>query len=253
MSTAELLGRRTAGMHLALAAGQENAAFAPEPFTRLYQRSLYQSMRSQARLTLQMLAARRPQLQGEPAALVDAVLSRESDILAGFAGLLTGRLAASRIRCHGDYHLGQVLFTGKDFVIVDFEGEPDRPASERRIKASPLRDVAGMLRSFHYAAHAAMRGRAPSLISEHAHLPRENWAEFWTAWTSAAFLQSYLEEAQAGSFNPPDPTQVRTLLTCYLMEKALYELRYELNNRPEWAGIPLQGIKQLFPPEPATV
>jgi maltose alpha-D-glucosyltransferase/alpha-amylase len=253
MSAAELLGGRTAEMHLALATAQDDAAFAPEPFTRLYQRSLYQSMRSQARATLQMLTARRSQLQGESVALLDAVLSRESDILACFAGLLTGRLEASRIRCHGDYHLGQVLFTGKDFVIVDFEGEPDRPASERRIKASPLRDVAGMLRSFHYAAHAAMRGRAPSLISEHVHLPRENWAEFWTAWTSAAFLQSYLESADAGSFNPPDRMQVRTLLTCYLMEKALYELRYELNNRPDWAGIPLEGIRHLLPHEPATV
>jgi maltose alpha-D-glucosyltransferase/alpha-amylase len=252
MSAAELLGRRTAEMHLALATAHDNAEFAPEPFTRLYQRSLYQSMRSQARATLQMLASRMAQLQGESATLVGAVLSRESDILACFAGLLTGRLGASRIRCHGDYHLGQVLFTARDFVIVDFEGEPDRPASERRIKASPLRDVAGMLRSFHYAAHAAMRGRAPSLLSEHAHLPRENWAEFWTAWTSAAFLQSYLEGSRAGSFNPPDPMQVRILLTCYLMEKALYELRYELNNRPDWAGIPLQGIYQLLPNEPVT-
>jgi predicted trehalose synthase len=103
-----------------------------------------------------------------------------------------------------------------------------------------------MLRSFHYAAHAAIRGSAPSLVTEQTKLPRDAWAEYWAAWTSAAFLRTYLEAARPGKFLPRDLAQCRTLLTAYLMEKALYELRYEINNRPDWAAIPLAGIRQLL-------
>jgi maltose alpha-D-glucosyltransferase/alpha-amylase len=151
---------------------------------------------------------------------------------------------AKRIRCHGDLHLGQVLFTGTDFVIIDFEGEPERPVSERRIKASALRDVAGMLRSFHYAAHAALRGQTQTLIMRHAELPIEVWANYWSAWGSAAFLRAYLGAAGRGGFLPNNRDQLGSLLQAYLLEKALYELRYELNNRPDWVNIPLEGIKQ---------
>jgi maltose alpha-D-glucosyltransferase / alpha-amylase len=246
LSSAEQLGRRTAELHLALARASKDTAFAPEPFTRLYQRGLYQSMRSQARATLKLLAS---QLGALPAAAQDPareMLANERQILAQFGGLLTDRIEAARIRCHGDYHLGQVLFTGKDFVIIDFEGEPERPVSERRIKASPLRDVAGMLRSFHYVAHAGMRGRAPSLVSDHSEASREAWAEYWTSWASAAFLKTYLPIAAAGGFLPRNELQLNVLLNAYLMEKALYELRYELNNRPAWVTIPLAGIRQLL-------
>ena len=180
LSSAELLGRRTAELHIALASAAGGPAFAPEPFTRLYQRGLYQSMRSQARATLKLLGSQLRRLPEDAQEPARELLAQERRILERFAGLLSTRIDASRIRCHGDYHLGQVLFTGKDFVIIDFEGEPERPVSERRIKASPLRDVAGMLRSFHYVAHAAVRGRAPSLVSEKGEVAREAWAEFWT-------------------------------------------------------------------------
>jgi predicted trehalose synthase len=117
--------------------------------------------------------------------------------------------------------------------------------SERRIKSSPLRDVAGMLRSFHYAAHAAIRGQAATLVTQHAGPAIEEWAEFWTKWVSAAFLRTYFEAAAPGDFLPAEPAQLESLLSAYLLEKALYELRYELNNRPDWVNIPLEGILQL--------
>jgi predicted trehalose synthase len=111
--------------------------------------------------------------------------------------------------------------------------------------ASSLRDVAGMLRSFHYASYAALRGKTPTLLVENASIPNETWAEFWFAWTSASFLQSYFEHAEPGAFLPSGAAARRTLLTAYLLEKALYELRYELNNRPDWVKIPLEGILRL--------
>jgi maltose alpha-D-glucosyltransferase / alpha-amylase len=244
LSSAEQLGRRTAEMHLALVRDL-SVDFEPEPFSKLYQRGLYQSFRSQARATLRFLHRQLDALPEEDRQLAVDLLGREQQILATFAGLLDQRLEAKRIRCHGDFHLGQVLFTGKDFVIIDFEGEPERPVSERRIKASPLRDIAGMLRSFHYAAHTAVRedGLIPRIASS---VSPEFLAEYWTAHTSRTFLRSYLAAAGPGGFNPVEESQIRTLLKCYLMEKALYELRYELNNRPDWIKIPLNGIDQLL-------
>jgi maltose alpha-D-glucosyltransferase/alpha-amylase len=245
LSWAELLGRRVGELHVALAnASGGGGAFAPEPFTRLYQRSLYQSMRSQARSTLELLRSQMHRLNEEAQTQASQTLQCERALYATFSRLTHGLINAQRIRCHGDLHSGQVLFTGKDFVIIDFEGEPERPVSERRIKASPLRDVAGMLRSFHYAAHAALRGQTQTLIMQHAAVPIEHWANFWSAWVSAAFLRTYLEEVKAGKFLPEDHSQLNDLLRAYLLEKALYELRYELNNRPDWVNIPLQGIGQ---------
>jgi maltose alpha-D-glucosyltransferase/alpha-amylase len=243
--SAEQLGRRTAELHVALAQIQGDPAFSPEPFTRLYQRGLYQSMRSQARATLDLLKSQFHEMDGEAQLQAGLVLDQQHAIFAQLGDLLNDRIDARRIRCHGDYHLGQVLFTGKDFAIIDFEGEPERPVSERRIKASPLRDVAGMLRSLHYVAYAALRGKTPTLFVESAPIPVEQWAAFWSAWSSASFLQTYLNDAAPGGFLPADAAQLRTLLRAYLLEKALYELRYELNNRPDWVKIPLDGILQL--------
>jgi maltose alpha-D-glucosyltransferase/alpha-amylase len=245
LHSAELLGQRTAELHVALARTEGGSAFSPEPFTRLYQRALYQSMRSQARATLQLLDSQLKRLDEEAHQQAEQVLDREQSLLARFGELLHDRIDARRIRCHGDYHLGQVLFTGKDFVIIDFEGEPERPVSERRIKTSPLRDVAGMLRSLHYVSHAALRGKTPALLVGNVAISNEKWAAFWYDWTAASFLQSYLAGAKSGGFLPGDLAQQRTLLNAYLLEKALYELRYELNNRPDWVKIPLEGILQL--------
>jgi maltose alpha-D-glucosyltransferase/alpha-amylase len=246
LHSAELLGRRTAELHVTLAHIEGDEAFSPEPFSRLYQRALYQSMRSQARGTLELLRAQLSSLEDEALSQAQRVLEHEQSIFARFGALLGGRIDARRTRCHGDFHLGQVLFTGKDFVIIDFEGEPERPVSERRIKTSPLRDVAGMLRSLHFVAHAAVRGKTPTLFVGNASIPIETWAAFWYAWSAAAFLQSYLTHAEPGRFLPSDRKQVATLLNAYVFEKALYELRSELNNRPDCVNIPLKDILQLL-------
>jgi maltose alpha-D-glucosyltransferase / alpha-amylase len=243
LSLAELLGRRVGELHVALATAEGGTAFAPEPFTRLYQRSLYQSMMTQARSTFGLLRSQKQRLNLELQDQVDELLHCERSLYSKFAELIKRPIHARRIRCHGDLHLGQVLFTGTDFVIIDFEGEPERPVSERRIKSSALRDVAGMLRSFHYAAHGAARGQTQSLIVQHAAVPITQWANYWSAWVSAAFLRTYLVAAEPGGFLPTERSQFDALLSAYLLEKALYELRYELNNRPDWVNIPLEGVR----------
>lgn len=244
LQSAQLLGQRTAELHIALASGKQ-AAFTPEPFTKLYQRSLYQSMRTQARRSFQLLRRRLSDLPEDFRSDAERVAQLESETLELFHQLIDGKISAMRTRCHGDYHLGQVLFTGKDFVIIDFEGEPDRPVSERRIKTSPLRDVAGMIRSFHYASHAAGRGQAPgSIVSQHPD-QLEEWMRAWFAWCSAAFLNAYLSAAGGADFLPDDRQELEILLNAFLLEKAVYEMAYELNNRPDWVRIPLEGVLAL--------
>jgi maltose alpha-D-glucosyltransferase/alpha-amylase len=241
------LGRRTAEMHLALASAPDDPTFAPEPFSPFYQRSLYQSMRN---LTVQSLALLRRKLRDLPEDLqpeAQRVADLEKEILHRFRAMLDRKITAMRTRIHGDYHLGQVLYTGNDFVIIDFEGEPARSISERRIKRSPLRDVGGMLRSFHYAAYSALLGRAAGRVVRPEDLPMlEPWANYWHLSVSALFLKSYLELAGEAQFLPHGREELGALLDTYLLEKAVYELAYELNNRPDWVRIPLRGILQLL-------
>jgi len=173
------------------------------------------------------------------------VLDLEGEIRRRYRSLLQRKLNTMRIRVHGDYHLGQVLYTGRDFVIIDFEGEPARPLSERRIKRSPLRDVAGMLRSFHYASYMALFGQVPGIRPED--FPAlEPWAHFWYTWVSVVFLKAYLSVVKDEPFLPKDPIELQILLDAYLLEKAVYELGYELNNRPEWLKVPFRGLLQLL-------
>ena len=175
----------------------------------------------------------------------ERVLALEKDVFRRFQMLADTKITAMRIRCHGDYHLGQVLFTGKDFVIIDFEGEPARPISQRRLKGSPLRDVAGMLRSFHYAAVSKLKSEA--LRPEDA--PQlEWWSRFWHLWVSVAFLRPYFEAVGKAEFLPQSRNELKILLDLHLLEKAAYELAYELNNRPDWVNVPLQGILELIQP-----
>ncbi len=239
LESARQLGRRTAELHLALASDPDHPDFAPEPFSPLYLRSLYQSMRTQATRTFRTLRSVSADLPS-----VKSVLDLESEILERFRRLLNSRISASRIRCHGDYHLGQVLWTGKDFVIIDFEGEPALPLGERRIKRSALTDVAGMLRSFHYAAFIAL-GREPVGVGERP-TALEPWVQFWYRWVSATFLRSYLDAAGSAPFLPQDGAQLELLLDTLMLAKAVYELRYEANNRPEWIHIPIRGTLDLL-------
>ena len=243
--SAQLLGQRTAELHLTLVSAMDEPAFVPEPFSATYQRSLYYGLRGSAIQMLQLLRHHLRSLPDEVKANAQKVLDLEEAIIECYQNVLKRRITGMRIRCHGDYHLGQVLYTGSDFVIIDFEGEPARRLGERRIKHSPLRDVAGMIRSFHYAAYFALRGQT-STVPRPEDLPvLEKWAWAWYLWVSAAFLKSYLEIMADTPVLPQDPEGLKTLLDAYLVDKAIYEVNYELNNRPDWVGLPLQGILQV--------
>jgi maltose alpha-D-glucosyltransferase/alpha-amylase len=247
LQTADLLGQRTAEMHLALASDAEDARFRPEAFTAFYQRGLYQSMRTQARLSFQLLRRQLPRLVEGDVPLAARVLELEAPLLDKLRSILGHKVTARRVRCHGDFHLGQILYTGKDFYIIDFEGEPARPISERRIKRSPLRDVAGMIRSLHYAARAALFGQAPSLVIQPEKLQLcERWMRIWYIWSAAAFLKSYLARAAGNDFLPNTRDEFRAMLGAYLVEKAVYELNDELNHRPDWVRIPLEGLLETW-------
>jgi maltose alpha-D-glucosyltransferase/alpha-amylase len=242
LADAELLGQRTAQMHLALASRDDIPPFAPEPFTPHYQRSIYQYMRTQLVQTMQLV---RKRAKDHPE--FEELLSLEEELHQQIRQVLSGKIDAQRIRIHGDYHLGQVLYTGNDFIIIDFEGEPARPLSERRLKRGALRDVAGMLRSFHYAPYAVMFGTAPGSYVRKEDFGRlETGARFWHQWVSTAFLRAYLAESGKAPHLPSSRENVEVLLTSYLIEKALYEVVYELNNRPDWVKIPVRGVLDLL-------
>jgi len=238
LESARMLGARTAELHTALAGAPEESDLAAIPMTPMYRRSLYQSMRASAKrtfVTLRKLASTQDGL--------DEVLALEEPILERFRSLLDVGLSEWRIRCHGDFHLGQVLWTGRDFRIIDFEGEPLRPLGERRIKRSALKDVAGMVRSFDYAAWTVCHESGD--VGGHDQR-LSTWIEYWYRWVSATFLRSYLDAVRHGSFLPHDEADLAIILDSLLVEKALYELTYEANNRPDWVWIPARGLRQLL-------
>jgi maltose alpha-D-glucosyltransferase/alpha-amylase len=243
LGSARLLGRRTGELHAALGSRPDEPAFAPEPFTALYQRSLYQSLRTKAEQALTLLAKRVRSLPSDVRGGADAVLAAHDALLVRLHGVTQPQLTGMRIRCHGDYHLGQVLYTGRDFVILDFEGEPALSLGQRRIKRSPLVDVAGMLRSFHYAAASALIDGRVRPGDADALAP---WADVWWYWVSRSFLDAYRAAAAPSGLLPRSVQETRLLLDCYQIEKALYELAYELNHRPAWLRIPLRGIRSLL-------
>ncbi len=245
IEAASLLGQRTAELHTALASGT-TPDFAPEPFTLEYQASLYQSLRSDTVQVFQLLRQSLPRLPQDARANAEAVLAREDEVIKWYRRLRSPKLDAMRIRAHGDYHLGQVLFTGKDFVIIDFEGEPARPLSQRRWKHSPLRDVAGMIRSFDYATQTALERYKPAVRAAEDLAVLEQWALFWYTWVSVSFLTSYLKIMAPTGLLPRDPAQMRNILDAKILDKAVYEIGYELNNRPEWVKVPINGMLRLL-------
>ncbi|HEX8678813.1 MAG TPA: putative maltokinase, partial [Chthoniobacterales bacterium] len=240
---AKLLGQRTAELHLALASEQEDKRFVPEPFNAMGQRSVFQNMRAMVRRSWELLGKKLPSLSASVREEAAEVHAAEKQILAAQQRILDRVSGAAKIRIHGDYHLGQVLYTGKDFVILDFEGEPARPLSERKLKRSALRDVAGMMRSYQYAAYSALW--QPSTRPEDIPF-LERWADRWYRQMSSTFLLSYLKTAAGAPFIPPDEDDLQVMLEAYLLDKAVYEVGYELNNRPDWVVIPIRGIKHIL-------
>jgi maltose alpha-D-glucosyltransferase/alpha-amylase len=243
----ELLGVRTAELHQALASVNDEPSFAPEPFNALYQRSLYQSIRSTVRASMRLLAKRMSTLPDDVQVEAAAALSLEPIADQRLDELRARRVGGMRIRCHGDFHTGQVLFTGRDYVFLDFEGEPGRPLGERRLKRSPLTDIAGMIRSFHYAASGSLiRARSSGSVRPEDAGNLEIWARYWYVWIAAAYLRGYRTAAGDSSILPTTDEEWATLLDVLLLQKAAYELDYELNSRPDWVTIPLQGIVAIL-------
>ena len=239
LGAAETLGRRTAELHLALASSPTDRDFAPTSASRDEVQTLARHVRNATDRTLDLLAALQSGFDPDVSPLAGQVLAARPAIIERIARLGHAIEPFMKIRVHGDYHLAQVLSVEDDFVIIDFEGEPTRPLAERRARQSPLRDVAGMLRSFSYAAHAALaevvgdRGRRRAL---------QRRAASWIDTMSSAFLRGYFSTAAGAAFVPADPDQVQALGELFLIDKAVYELDYEMNNRPDWIGIPLQGL-----------
>jgi maltose alpha-D-glucosyltransferase / alpha-amylase len=235
------LGQRTAEMHLALASNSSEPAFTPDYFTSNYQRSLYSSLRKLVRDRFGMLENSISKLPPQVQEFGKKVLGFEDAILEAFKEVYEVKINAIKTRIHGDYHLGQVLFTGKDFIIIDFEGEPGLAFSERRLKKNPLKDVAGMMRSIHYAAYGKIllnenyRDRDVEFL--------ESWAEQWQHYVSRFYLGAYMERSGMGTNLS---YEYDVLIRTFLLEKAIYELGYELNGRPDWTIIPLRGIHYLI-------
>lgn len=241
LDAVRLLGRRTAELHSGLAAGTSDA-FRPEPLTAAAIGEQRDRVAAELAETCRLLRA--SSVGGDSASLAEQLLATGNARLDEITQLLAGLQSVSLIRVHGDYHLGQVLRTRDDFVIIDFEGEPDRPLAERREKRCALKDVAGMIRSLHYASNAASVGLLPCPVP--SIVAPETWQKQWYAVCRSAFLDSYFESLTAPGIVPKDSAATESLLDLFVVEKALYELRYEINHRPDWVTIPLAGLNELF-------
>ncbi|HEX8297231.1 MAG TPA: maltose alpha-D-glucosyltransferase [Chthoniobacteraceae bacterium] len=238
---ARQLGQRTAELHTALASADDLPDFAPESFSTLYQRSLYQAMRGSSGRVLRQLRKQAARLDGELKKDVLEVVGSQTRILDAYSPLLTEKFQATKIRIHGDFHLGQVLNTGKDFIFIDFEGEPRRPLGERTLKRSPLVDVAGMLRSFDYAAAAAMQLQD---VADSAWL--EPWGRAWVEAICGTYIEGYFSVARGSAFLPADAEQGRQLLQAFLLDKGVYEIGYELSYRPDFLAIPIRAVLRML-------
>ncbi len=245
MEMIELLGQRTAEMHMALASIKKDKDFVEEPFSLLYQKSLYQSFRTLIKRTINEMKTSIKKLDEDQKTLLDEIIKNENLLLSTIKRTLEQkRINTSKIRIHGDYHLGQVLFTGKDFVIIDFEGEPTRSLTARSLKYCPFKDVAGMLRSFHYAIYMGQLEYKSKIPEDSDFL--DPWLEAWYQKIRDSYLNSYLRIAKGASFIPDKKEQLDNLLSVYIIEKAIYEADYELNNRPDWLHIPLNGLYKIL-------
>ncbi len=243
---ASLLGRRTGELHVALTSDRTDPAMAPEPMTPGERLSLYHGAGSFARRTFRQL---REAGFGTHAA-VAPVLRREREVGERFRSIATVPVGAQRMRVHGDYHLGQVLWTGKDIVIIDFEGEPARSLGQRRLKRPATMDLAGMLRSFHYASRVVAMRAERDLVGPQGHRELGPWLFRWYRWMSAGFLRSYLGVPGVDRLLPADRTELRVLLDYSLLAKAVAELAYEANARPDWVDIPARGILDVLDDAP---
>lgn len=247
LGTMELLGQRTAELHIALATNTDDPHFAPEPFSSFYQRSIYQYMRNLAGQALLSLKKQVPQLVPEIQPLAQMVLNQQEVLMGRFRFVLDQKITGLRTRAHGNYGLKEVLYTGKDLIIIDFEGETNRSLSERRMKRSPLRDVAGMLQSIYYACRVALQNEVESGIVRDENLNMmDYWTQFFYSWTGILFLKGYLAIATDAAFLPKATQELQVLLDAYLLEKAISDLNTALQQQPQQIEIALQRILDLL-------
>ncbi|MSM38873.1 MAG: maltose alpha-D-glucosyltransferase [Geobacter sp.] len=244
LEMALLLGRRTAELHRALVSATTENEWNMEEFSSLYQRSIFQSMRGLVRRNFQVLAAKLQRLPADVQQRAGRILASEQEIVACLQKITDRRLPAMKCRIHGDLHLGQALFTGKDFIFIDFEGEPAHSLGERRLKRSPLRDVAGMIHSFHYAAMTALLQHGAAHPDDIPLL--EPWMEAWYVYVSGSYLKAYLHAMKNSPLVPANREDISIMLRCFLFHKMAYELGYELNNRPDSVDLTLRGIEILL-------
>lgn len=243
------LGLRTGELHRALARVTGDPAFDPEPVHPEDLGHWCQNVREQARTTLEQLEHQVEQLTGTTRATAERLITERQALLNHIEHITPSAFVGLKTRLHGDYHLGQVLVVQNDFIIIDFEGEPARPLAERRQKHSPLKDVAGMLRSFSYAVHSALQHVTAERPADRE--PLAPFARDWERRATEAFLAGYVQGSQgAGIYPEPIEASAWPLIALFTLEKGLYELRYELDNRPDWVGLPLVGLlSQLRRPE----
>ncbi|STY29635.1 Trehalose synthase/amylase TreS [Legionella wadsworthii] len=238
----KIIAQKTAQMHLALMGNASNKAFEAENYTLFDQRSLYQSLRSVIVKTSKLVSAKSLSINGEMQKKLDFFFSNKNKLFNNLEYLLSKKLGGKKIRCHGDFHLGQTLYTGDDFIIIDYEGEPCRPLSERKIKYPPLKDLASMLRSFHYAIY--------TVLNENMLISSSFDPEIWYSWICNIFIQTYLDYPEVRSLLPSENEFFSLLLKAYMLEKVFYEINYEINNRPDWVHVPCMGLLNLMGDNP---
>jgi maltose alpha-D-glucosyltransferase/alpha-amylase len=244
LEMALLLGQRTAEMHQTLASRAPESVWSMEEFSTLYQRSVFQSMRALLRRNFQLLTSHLPDLPEEVQRRAAPLLTAEKEIIGCLHKMTDHRFFAMKCRIHGDFHLGQALFTGKDFVFIDFEGEPSHSLSERRLKRSPLRDVASMIYSIHYAAMTTLHHHDSSHPDDAALL--SSWLEAWYVCVSGSYLKAYLQAMQDSPLIPEDPEDLAIMLRSYLIQKIVHELGKALNNRLERVDLHLRGLEMTL-------
>jgi maltose alpha-D-glucosyltransferase/alpha-amylase len=238
------LGLRTGELHAAFAAPTDDEAFAPEPASPEEVAGWVENVLAELRRTFDLLRRRRGKVPEEVLPDVDRLLALRRDLTRRVRAVSRSGFGVMKTRHHGDYHLGQVLVVANDFQIIDFEGEPGRPLAERRRKQCPLRDVAGMLRSFDYAIRSAVMSLGAERAEQLETL--EPWVRLWEEQTRRGFLEGYAAGARGAASYPEDEKNARALVELFTLEKALYEIRYELDNRPNWVGIPVRGVLDLL-------
>jgi maltose alpha-D-glucosyltransferase / alpha-amylase len=252
LERSRLLGQRTAELHLALAGNTSDPNFSPEPLSEFYRQGLYHAMLSLFARTCQALRHALGSLPESTRTAAQRVLGLDEAIRARLRLFRDSSMTGSRIRLHGNYNLSEVLYTGKDFVIVDFEGDPARRLTERRLKRPPFSDVASMLVSFHDAAHASPRGEVPGVIHEPADPASSlRWADLWYRWVAAAFLKGYMASMGSTPLLPGTEQETQTLLNVLLLERFISEAEQFLGEDRDGLMAPLTGILRVVEDWPA--